>query len=133
MGFERWRTNEVGFVYIMASQKNGRSTLARRATSSNGYMSIARGWSRASPIDTGAPTGVVEVLGDVQNARLRELQMKKWMRAWKIRPIEENNLDWMISIRRPSNLLGTNIGCNLCCSLGPGLRRGAMPRRDGGR
>ena len=31
---------------------------------------------------------------DLQQARLRELQMKEWKRAWKIKLIEEQNLDW---------------------------------------
>jgi putative endonuclease len=31
---------------------------------------------------------------DLQQVRQRELQMKEWKRAWKIRLIEENNLDW---------------------------------------
>ena len=31
---------------------------------------------------------------DLQEARRRELQMKEWNRAWKIRLIEEQNLDW---------------------------------------
>jgi putative endonuclease len=30
----------------------------------------------------------------LQEARRRELQMKEWKRAWKIRLIEETNLDW---------------------------------------
>ena len=32
---------------------------------------------------------------DLQEARQRELQMKDWKRAWKIRLIEEANLDWI--------------------------------------
>jgi putative endonuclease len=31
---------------------------------------------------------------DLQEARRRELQMKEWKRAWKIRLIEEKNLEW---------------------------------------
>lgn len=31
---------------------------------------------------------------DLDSARLRELQMKEWKRAWKIRLIEESNVDW---------------------------------------
>ena len=31
---------------------------------------------------------------DLQDARRRELQIKEWKRAWKIRLIEEENLDW---------------------------------------
>jgi len=31
---------------------------------------------------------------DLQEARKRELQMKKWKRTWKLRAIEEKNPDW---------------------------------------
>ena len=31
---------------------------------------------------------------DLQDARAREYQMKKWKRAWKLRLIEESNPDW---------------------------------------
>lgn len=32
---------------------------------------------------------------DLQDARLRELQIKKWKRDWKLRLIEEENPDWL--------------------------------------
>ena len=35
-----------------------------------------------------------EVHEDLQEARRRELQIKEWKRAWKIRLIEESNLEW---------------------------------------
>jgi putative endonuclease len=35
-----------------------------------------------------------EVFDDIQQARLRERQMKEWKRVWKIKLIEETNLDW---------------------------------------
>lgn len=35
-----------------------------------------------------------EAHDDLQEARLRELQMKKWKRAWKVRLIQEVNPDW---------------------------------------
>ena len=35
-----------------------------------------------------------EMHSDLQQARLRERQIKKWKRAWKIRLIEEANPDW---------------------------------------
>ena len=31
---------------------------------------------------------------DLQDARLRDLQLKEWKRSWKIRLVEENNLEW---------------------------------------
>jgi putative endonuclease len=35
-----------------------------------------------------------EIFGDVEAAILREKQLKKWNRAWKIRLIEERNPNW---------------------------------------
>ena len=35
-----------------------------------------------------------EVHDDLQDARSRELQMKKWNRLWKLREIEKLNPDW---------------------------------------
>ena len=35
-----------------------------------------------------------EVHDDLQDARLRELQIKKWKRAWKIELIEQGNPRW---------------------------------------
>jgi putative endonuclease len=34
------------------------------------------------------------VFDDIQDARARELQMKKWKRAWKLQAIEEMNPTW---------------------------------------
>ena len=35
-----------------------------------------------------------EMHDDLQQARLREFQMKKWKRLWKLREIEQTNPDW---------------------------------------
>jgi putative endonuclease len=35
-----------------------------------------------------------EAHDDIQDARLRELQLKKWNRLWKLGVIEEMNPDW---------------------------------------
>jgi putative endonuclease len=35
-----------------------------------------------------------EQFGDIESAIRREKRLKKWNRAWKIRLIEESNLDW---------------------------------------
>jgi putative endonuclease len=35
-----------------------------------------------------------EAYDDLQEARYRELQMKKWKRAWKLRVIEAKNPRW---------------------------------------
>jgi putative endonuclease len=35
-----------------------------------------------------------EVHDELESARYRELQLKKWNRQWKLRLIEEKNPDW---------------------------------------
>ena len=36
-----------------------------------------------------------EAFDDIQQARQRELQMKKWKRAWKVELIERDNPQWL--------------------------------------
>ena len=86
---------KAGFVYIVASQRNGTvytgstSNLVQRAyqhrtgmidgfTKENGYRLLV--WFEAHD--------------DLQEARQRERQIKKWNRIWKLRLIEELNPDW---------------------------------------
>ena len=83
-------------VYIMASKRNG--TLYIGVTSD-----LAK---RVYEHRTGAVEGFTkkygchdlvwyEVYDDLQAARQRELQMKEWKRAWKIREIEGLNPEWV--------------------------------------
>ena len=85
----------AGCVYIMASRKNG--TIYLGVTSDL----VKRVWEHRN----GAVAGFTRKYGckllvwyeaheDLQQARRRELQMKEWKRAWKIKLIEEQNLDW---------------------------------------
>ena len=84
-----------GYVYIMASRRNGTiylgvtSDLAARAYQHrNG---VIEGFTRTY----GCKLLVwYEVHDDLENARLRELQMKKWNRQWKLSEIERMNPDW---------------------------------------
>ena len=86
---------KAGSVYIVASQRNGTvytgstSNLVQRAyqhrtgmidgfTKENGYRLLV--WFEAHD--------------DLQEARQRERQIKKWNRIWKLRLIEELNPDW---------------------------------------
>jgi putative endonuclease len=84
-----------GFVYIVASQRNG--TVYIGATSDL----VKRAWQHR----TGAVAGFTREHGckmlvwyeahdDLQEARRRELQMKKWKRLWKLSTIEAMNPDW---------------------------------------
>ena len=84
-----------GCVYIMASRRNG--TLYTGVTSdlpARAYQhrnKLVAGFSK-----THGCTMLVwyEPHDDLQGARLRELQMKKWKRAWKLELIERDNPQW---------------------------------------
>jgi len=88
-------TTKPGCVYLMASKRNG--TLYLGVTSdlpARAYHhrnKLIDGFSRYHDC-----TLLVwyEAHDDLQNARQRELQMKKWKRAWKIELIEQGNPQW---------------------------------------
>jgi len=87
---------KAGFVYIMASGKNGTiyvgstSDLVKRASEQR--EGLAAGFTKSY----GCKLLVwFEAFDDLQEARRRELQMKEWKRPWKIKRIEERNLDWV--------------------------------------
>jgi putative endonuclease len=84
-----------GCVYIMASERNG--TLYIGVTSDLGK----RVWEHRN----GVVPGFTRKYGckllvwyaaydDLQQARIRDLQMKKWKRLWKLSEIERMNPDW---------------------------------------
>ena len=84
-----------GFVYIMASGRNG--TLYIGVTSDL----IKRAWEHRNELVEGFTKKYdckllvwYEAYDDLQEARLRELQMKKWKRLWKLSTIEAMNPDW---------------------------------------
>lgn len=87
--------DKAGYVYIMASQRNG--TL---------YLGVTSDLpKRACEHRSGAIPGFTrghgckllvwyQAFDDLDAARHRELQMKEWKRAWKLRVIEELNPGW---------------------------------------
>lgn len=84
-----------GYVYVMASAKNG--TIYIGVTSDL----VKRVWEHREGVVPGFTKKYgckslvwYEAHEDLEQARLRELQMKEWRRAWKIKLIEEQNLDW---------------------------------------
>lgn len=86
---------KAGYVYIMASGKNG--TIYIGATSDL----VKRVWEHKNGVVPGFTKKYgckllvwYEAFDDLHEARGRELQMKEWKRAWKIRLIEETNLEW---------------------------------------
>ena len=85
----------AGYVYIMASGRNG--TLYIGVTSDL----VKRVWEHRNGVVAGftkkhgCKTLVwYAAFDDIQQARLRELQMKKWKRLWKLSEIEQMNPDW---------------------------------------
>ncbi|HEX5238948.1 MAG TPA: GIY-YIG nuclease family protein [Sphingomicrobium sp.] len=87
---------KAGYVYIMANRKNG--TIYIGVTSDL----VKRVWEHREAIVPGFTKKPgckllvwFEAYDDIQQARQRELQMKEWKRGWKVKLIEETNLDWM--------------------------------------
>jgi len=87
--------SKPGYVYIMASRRNGTIYI--------GVTSDLHG--RAYQHRNGLIDGFTrkydckilvwyEAHDDIQDARLRELQIKKWKRLWKLSAIEEMNPNW---------------------------------------
>ncbi len=84
-----------GYVYIMASKRNG--TIYIGVTSDL----LARAHQHRNKLIEGFTkehgcTRLVWFEGhaDIEAARYRELQMKRWKRAWKIELIERENPHW---------------------------------------
>lgn len=88
--------NRPGCLYLMASARNG--TLYLGVTSDL----LARVWQHRNEVvesftkKYGCHRLVwYEAFDDIQQARHRELQMKKWKRAWKVELIERDNPQWL--------------------------------------
>ena len=86
---------KAGFVYIMANRRNGTiylgvtSDLARRAWEHRNAV------TESFTKEHGCHLLVwYEAFESLDAARLRERQMKKWKRAWKLREIEGLNPEW---------------------------------------
>jgi len=82
-------------VYILASQVNG--TLYIGVTSNL----VQRVWRHKNEVvESFTKKYGVHMLvyyklhGSMEQAIIREKQLKKWNRAWKLRLIEEKNLNW---------------------------------------
>jgi putative endonuclease len=83
------------YVYIMASPKRGTlyigvtSNLPKRVYEHKDSM--GDGFTKEYGVHR---LVYYEVAKDAETALLRERQMKKWNRAWKLRLIEEQNPEW---------------------------------------
>lgn len=83
------------FVYILASGKNGTlyigvtDDLLRRVY--HHKENIVEGFTKKYNVHN---LVYYESYGDIQAAIIREKQMKKWKRQWKIKLIEKDNPSW---------------------------------------
>ena len=84
-----------GYVYLMASSQN--RTLYLGVTSDL----VQRAWQHRNGFGGEFSAKYrchllvwYEAYDDIQEARQRELRMKKWERKWKLRVIEEMNPTW---------------------------------------
>ncbi len=87
---------KAGYVYILASSRNGTlyigvtSDLAKRIYEHR--IGAVPGFTRKNACKMLA---WYQAFDDLEAARHRELQMKEWKRAWKLRLIEEMSPDWV--------------------------------------
>jgi putative endonuclease len=83
------------YVYILASKIGGTlyigvtNNLIRRVYEHR--EKLADGFTKKYGV---ANLVYYEVHSDVEAAIIREKQMKKWNRAWKVRVVEETNPNW---------------------------------------
>ena len=83
------------YVYILASKRNG--TLYIGVTSDlvqriwDHKNKVVEGFSQKYHVDK---LVYYEIHEDAEAAIVREKQLKKWRRAWKMRLIEEKNPGW---------------------------------------
>jgi len=84
------------YVYMLASDRNGTlytgvtGDLVRRVYEHKGKF--VRGFTRRYDVDR---LVWFETYDDPENAIVREKELKKWRRAWKLRLIEESNPQWL--------------------------------------
>ena len=84
-----------GYVYLMASQPNGTTYLGVTNDIVKRAYQHRHGLVGGFTKKHGCRLLVwFEQYDDIQDARVRERQMKSWKRAWKLRLIEEKNPAW---------------------------------------
>jgi putative endonuclease len=83
------------YVYILASQKNGTLYIGSTDDISYRIWNHKEGRGAAFTRKYNVKRLVwYEIHETRDSAKIREYQMKKWKRDWKIKLIEESNPDW---------------------------------------
>ena len=84
-----------GYVYIMASQRNGTIYLGVTSNLPKRVYEHREGLIEGFTKKHGCKLLVwFESYDDLQEARATELRMKNWNRQWKLKRIERMNPDW---------------------------------------
>ena len=84
-----------GYVYIMANRRNGAIYIGVTSDLVQRTHQHRHGMGAGFTRQYGCKRLVwFEAYDDLQEARYRELQMKKWKREWKLRVIEAQNPRW---------------------------------------
>jgi putative endonuclease len=84
-----------GYVYLMAKMRNGTIYVGVTSNLRQRVYQHRNGLLEGFTKDNDCKLLVwYEVHEDLQDARRREAQMKKWKRPWKLRLIEEHNPQW---------------------------------------
>jgi putative endonuclease len=84
-----------GYVYIVASRRNGTIYLGVTSDLPQRIYQHRNGQADGFSKRYGCKMLVwYSAFDDIQDARARELQMKKWKRSWKLQVIEEQNPTW---------------------------------------
>jgi putative endonuclease len=89
------RVPKTYYIYIMASQKNGTTYIG--VTNNIVMRSTDHRDGKGSSFTIENRVGRLvyyETYADVREAIVREKQMKKWNRQWKINLIEKDNPEW---------------------------------------
>ncbi|MCK4892045.1 MAG: GIY-YIG nuclease family protein [Candidatus Pacebacteria bacterium] len=90
------KTQKFYYIYITASKRNGTlyvgvtSNLKKRIYEHK--ESIVDGFTKKYKVDR---LVYFETTNDISSAILREKQVKKWKREWKIKLIEKENPCWI--------------------------------------
>jgi putative endonuclease len=87
--------DRIGYVYIMASQRNGTIYIGSTSNLSQRVWQHKQGTADAFTKEYGCKMLVwYERFENLHDARRREVQMKEWHRPWKLKRIEGINPDW---------------------------------------
>jgi putative endonuclease len=87
--------DKTGYVYIMASGRNGTIYIGCTSNLSHRVWQHKQGAVDAFTKKYGCKILVwYQRFENLHDARRREVQMKEWQRPWKLKRIEEMNPDW---------------------------------------